>query len=184
MKQLVILDRDGVVNEDSDEYIKSLDEWLPVPGSLEAIGQLCQHGFTVAVATNQSGISRGYYTHNTLYAMHKRLNRLLVKHGGVIDRLFYCPHGPDDNCDCRKPKNGLFRKIENQYNISLTGVPAVGDSFRDIVPAVSRGAEGILVKTGKGKTTLEKHKRELGRVAVFDDLQQAAQYILKKYKSQ
>lgn len=184
MKQLVILDRDGVINEDSDEYIKSLDEWIPVKGSIEAIGLLCQNGFAVAVATNQSGISRGYYNHETLYAMHKRLNRLLAVHGGIIDYLVYCPHGPDDNCDCRKPKNGLFKKIENRYNISLSKVPAVGDSFRDIVAAVSRGADGILVTTGKGRKTFEKHKDELTGVPVFDDLLQATQYILRKYKPQ
>ena len=153
--KLVILDRDGVINYDSPQFIKSPDEWKPIPGSLEAIAQLNQAGFRVALATNQSGISRGLFDMATLNAIHDKMHRALGQFGGRIDALFYCPHAADDNCNCRKPKPGMLEEISRRFSEDLRGVPSVGDSLRDLQASVAVGAQPILVRTGKGEKTLE-----------------------------
>lgn len=152
--KLVILDRDGVINEDSDEYIKSVSEWVPIPGSLKAIADLNAAGYRVAVATNQSGIARGMYDVDALHAMNRKMASMLRRFGGSVDGVFFCPHGPEDRCDCRKPLPGLFRQISRRYQTGLEGVPAVGDSARDLQAARSVGASPVLVRTGKGERTL------------------------------
>ncbi|MCS5709805.1 D-glycero-beta-D-manno-heptose 1,7-bisphosphate 7-phosphatase [Candidatus Berkiella aquae] len=152
--KLIILDRDGVINEDSPDYIKSVDEWHPIPGSLEAIALLNQFGYTVAVATNQSGLARGFYDETTLNAIHDKMRLSAKTVGGHIDSIFYCPHGPNDHCDCRKPKPGLLQQIAAHYQISLTTVPYVGDSYRDLDAANRAGAVPILVLTGNGHKAL------------------------------
>ena len=151
-----MLDRDGVINEDSDAFIKSVEEWIPIPGAIDAIARLSRAGWTVAVATNQSGIARGYYSVATLDAMHARLRALVAEQGGEMGVILYCPHGPDDGCDCRKPKPGMLLRIAEQYQTSLEGVWYVGDSRRDLDAGVAAGAEPVLVETGKGQQTLAK----------------------------
>ncbi len=177
--KLIILDRDGVINQDSDDYIKTVDEFIPLPGSLEAIARLNQAGYRVTVATNQSGIARGYYDIATLNAMHDKLRRLLSNLGASIDMIAFCPHGPDDNCDCRKPKPGLYREIAKRFETSLKGVPVIGDSLRDLQAAVEVGAKPILVRTGKGMRTLEK-EGELEGIPVYDDLAAAITALLEE----
>lgn len=177
--KLVILDRDGVINEDSDDFIKTLDEFIPLPGSLEAIKCLKQAGYKVAVATNQSGVSRGYLTLDTLNAMHNKLNSLLAEMDANIDGFFYCPHGPDDGCDCRKPKPGLYQQISEQFNVPLEGVPVIGDSLRDLEAARAVGAKPILVRTGKGVSTIAADKG-LEDVPVFENLSEAVDALLKE----
>ena len=167
--QLVILDRDGVINEDSDEYIKSVDEFVPLPGSLAAIARLNRAGYTVAVATNQSGVGRGLFDLATLGAMHDKLQRLLAKEGGKVDRIFFCPHTPDGACDCRKPLPGLMQQIAAHYKTPLTDVPVIGDSLRDLEAARAVGARPLLVKTGKGQRTLAAGEG-LDDVPVYADL--------------
>ncbi len=153
--KLVILDRDGVINYDSDHYIKSADEWVPLPGSLQAIAQLNRKGYSVAVATNQSGIGRGYYTEATLEGMHQKFYDLLATEGGVIHELVYCPHLPNEGCECRKPEPGLLHMIADKLGTRLEGVSFVGDSLTDLIAAKNAGALPVLVKTGKGVETLK-----------------------------
>jgi D-glycero-D-manno-heptose 1,7-bisphosphate phosphatase len=148
--KLVILDRDGTINEDSDEYIKSESEWKPLPGALEAIARLNHAGWHVVVASNQSGLGRGLFDVATLNAMHAKLHKLLAQVGGRVEAIFYCPHAPDQACHCRKPLPGLFEQIGERYGVSLKGVPTVGDSARDIIAGASVGCEPHLVLTGKG----------------------------------
>jgi D-glycero-D-manno-heptose 1,7-bisphosphate phosphatase len=167
--KLIILDRDGVINRDSDDYIKTVDEFIPLPGSLEAIARLSQAGYRVTIATNQSGIARGYYDIATLNAMHDKLRRLLSNLGAGIDMIAFCPHGPDDNCDCRKPKPGMYVDIAKRFEHDLEGIPVVGDSLRDLQAAQAVGAAPILVRTGKGMRTLEKGEG-LDGIPVYDDL--------------
>lgn len=152
--KLVILDRDGVINFDSPQHIKSPDEWIPIPGSLEAIALLNQSGFRVVLATNQSGISRGLFDMATLNAIHDKMHRALGQFGGRIDALFYCPHSSESNCNCRKPKSGMIEEISRRFAIDLAGVPSVGDSLRDLQASATYGAQPILVRTGKGEATL------------------------------
>ncbi|WP_127474501.1 D-glycero-beta-D-manno-heptose 1,7-bisphosphate 7-phosphatase [Sulfurivermis fontis] len=178
MLKLIVLDRDGVINEDSDDYIKSPEEFIPIPGSLEAIARLTQAGWRVVVATNQSGVARGYYDLTTLQRIHDKLHRLLAPLGGQIEAIFYCPHGPDDQCDCRKPKPGLFRDIGARLQVSLQGVPAIGDSLRDLEAAQAVGAQPILVRTGKGERTLAKGKG-LDGIPVYADLAAAVDALLQ-----
>uniref|UniRef100_B1XS12 D,D-heptose 1,7-bisphosphate phosphatase n=1 Tax=Polynucleobacter necessarius subsp. necessarius (strain STIR1) TaxID=452638 RepID=B1XS12_POLNS len=159
--KLIILDRDGVINENRDDYVKSVDEWIPIPGSLEAIALLNQAGYQIAVATNQSGLSRGYFTINDLHAMHSKMESLLQPLGGHIDSIFFCPHQDAHQCDCRKPAPGLMKEIALSYkkfdNVKpLTGTPIVGDSLRDLQAGIALGAAPHLVLTGKGKKTLAK----------------------------
>ena len=158
---LIILDRDGVINEDRDDYVKSADEWVPLPGSLEAIALLNQAGYQIAIATNQSGLARGYFTINDLHAMHQKMDKLLQPLGGKIDSIFFCPHTDAHGCDCRKPAPGLIKEIALRYKKidsvhPLLGVPLVGDSLRDLQAGVALGASPHLVLTGKGQKTLAK----------------------------
>jgi len=153
--KLVILDRDGVINFDSDQFIKSPEEWKPIPGSLEAITRLNQAGFRVVLATNQSGIGRGLFDMATLNAIHDKMHRALSQLGGRVDALFYCPHAADSKCECRKPSPGMMEEIARRFNTSLAGVPSIGDSLRDLEAAAAVGAQPILVRTGKGEKTLE-----------------------------
>lgn len=152
--KLIVLDRDGVINFDSDKHIKSPDEWKPIPGSLEAIARLNQNGFRVVVASNQSGIGRGLYDMATLNAIHTKMHKALAQFGGHIDAVFFCPHAADSQCDCRKPKPGMLKQIAERFHVSMKNVPAVGDSLRDLLAAAEVGAQPILVETGKGKKTL------------------------------
>ena len=153
--KLIILDRDGVINQDSDKFIKSADEWKPIPGSLEAIARLNQNGYRVVVATNQSGIGRGLFDMGALNAIHAKMHKALAQFGGHIDAIFFCPHAADSQCECRKPKAGLFRQIAERFHADLNGVPAVGDSLRDLQAAMAVGSLPVLVQTGKGKKTLD-----------------------------
>lgn len=166
---LIILDRDGVINEDSDAYIKSVDEWIPIPGSLRAIAKLNRAGYFVVVVTNQSGIARGLFTLETLNQIHQHMIDAAAAEGGAIDTIFFCPHGPADGCECRKPKAGLMRDVEARFATSLRGVPAVGDSLRDIQAAAAVGARPILVRTGKGERTIAAGKGLEG-VEIYADL--------------
>lgn len=152
--KLIVLDRDGVINYDSEQFIKSPDEWRPVPGSLEAISRLNHAGFRVVVATNQSGLGRGLFDMATLIAINDKMHKALAQIGGRIDALFYCPHTADSACECRKPKPGMLIEIGNRFGVELTGVPCVGDSVRDLQAAAAVDAQPILVLTGKGEKTL------------------------------
>jgi len=180
---LVILDRDGVINEDSADFIKSLDEWRPIPGSIEAMARLCHGGYRIAIATNQSGLARGLLTPVALNAMHQRLRDLLAAQGARVELIAFCPHGPDEGCECRKPRPGLLLDIAERLGADLRGVPVIGDSLRDLEAALRVGASPWLVKTGKGRQTLAKlHERPdlclLGGIPVFDDLKAAADVLL------
>lgn len=175
--KLIILDRDGVINEDSDAYIKSPEEWVPIPGSLEAIARLNRAGWTVAVATNQSGVGRGLYDRATLDRIHARMNAALAAAGGHVDALYYCPHTPEDHCACRKPLPGLLESIARHYGVSLAGVPAIGDSLRDLQAAVAVDARPILVRTGKGERTLTNPDLPPG-TPVYPDLAAAVTGLL------
>lgn len=174
--KLLILDRDGVINQDSDAYIKTLDEWIPIPGAIAAIARLSKAGWTVAVATNQSGIARGYYDLATLECMHTRLRELVAEQGGELGVVVYCPHGPDEGCDCRKPKPGMLRQIAQHYGVDLRGVWFVGDSRGDLDAALAVDCQPVLVKTGKGERTLTKPLPDGTRV--FDDLAAVADHLL------
>ncbi len=166
--KLVILDRDGVINQDSDRFIKSPDEWHPIPGSLEGIAKMTQAGFRVVVATNQSGIGRGLFDMATLNTIHEKMHRAVNQAGGRIDAIFYCPHAADSTCECRKPKPGMLKEIASRFHTTLAGVPAVGDSLRDLEAAASVGARPILVTTGKGKTTKEQCTLPAGTLVASD----------------
>ena len=176
--KLIILDRDGVINFDSDQFIKSPDEWKPIPGSLEAIARLTREGWRVVVATNQSGLARGLFEMATLNAIHAKMHKAVAQAGGRIEAVFYCPHAADMNCGCRKPKSGLFDEIAARYGHDLRDVPAVGDSLRDLVAAASVGARPLLVKTGKGEKTLVAGGLP-ENTPVFSDLSEAVEYLLK-----
>lgn len=166
----VILDRDGVINEDSDAFIKSLDEWHPIPGSIEAIVQLSRAGWIVAVCTNQSGIARALMPPEAVQAMHARLLHLVREQGGNIHGIYVCPHGPDDNCACRKPRPGLLLQAAGELGFSLEGIPVIGDAQRDIDAARSVVARPILVKTGKGCRTLAADHHHLPASDIHDNL--------------
>lgn len=151
--KLIILDRDGVINQDSDQFIKSPAEWIPLPGSLEAIARLNQAGFRVVVATNQSGVGRGLFDMTTLNTIHDKMHKAAALVGARIDAVFFCPHTSESHCHCRKPKSGMFEEIAARFNVSLAGVPAVGDSLRDLQAGVAMGTLPYLVLTGKGTKT-------------------------------
>nr|WP_186355248.1 D-glycero-beta-D-manno-heptose 1,7-bisphosphate 7-phosphatase [Pseudomonas protegens] len=173
---MLILDRDGVINHDSDAYIKSVQEWIPLPGAIEAIAQLSKAGWTVAIATNQSGIARGYYDLATLDAMHARLRELVAEQGGEVGLIVYCPHGPDEGCACRKPKPGMLLTIAEHYQAELTGLWFVGDSLGDLEAAKAVDSQPVLVKTGKGEKTLGK-TLPVGTL-IFDDLAAVAAELI------
>jgi D-glycero-D-manno-heptose 1,7-bisphosphate phosphatase len=178
--RLVILDRDGVINLDSDAYIKSVDEWVPVPGSISAIARLSIAGYQIAVATNQSGLARGYFDEFTLANMHSLMCDLVEQEGGTISTVVYCPHHPDEGCRCRKPAPGLLEQIADELQISVAGAWFVGDAEKDIELAVAMECVPILVRTGKGVETEARLKR-VNRLPslVFDDLAKAADFILE-----
>lgn len=175
----IILDRDGVINYDSVEYIKSPAEWLPIPGSLDAIAQLNRAGFRVLVVTNQSGIARGYYDLETLDEIHEKMMQQLAAVGGYIDEIFFCPHHPDESCHCRKPKPGLLQQIASQYPLQLTETFFIGDSYSDIQAARAAGCLPILVLSGNGELMLKRHP-ELASIPHFKDLAEAVEYILSQ----
>lgn len=181
---LIILDRDGVINQDSDAYVKSPDEWIPIPGSLEAIAKLNTAGYKVAVATNQSGIARGYFSIDVLEAMHQKMNALLVSLGGQVDFVAYCPHGPDDHCECRKPKAGLLQIISTNLGIPLgPEVYMVGDSIKDLEAGIKMNCTPVLVKTGKGLKSFEKLKAtsdsSLKAVKVYTSLSEFVDTLIR-----
>ncbi len=171
--KLVILDRDGVINHDSDHFIKNPEEWKPIPGSLEAIARLSQAGYRVVVATNQSGVGRGLFDMAVLNAIHDKMCKAVAQAGGRIDAIFFCPHAADANCDCRKPKSGMMEEIAARYNMSLEGVPAIGDSLRDLEATARLGAQPILVLTGKGTKTRATGALPAGTL-IYPDLAAAA----------
>ena len=175
--KLVILDRDGVINKDSTSFIKNPNEWIPIPGSLEAIAQLNQHGYRVVVATNQSGIARGLFDMATLNAIHDKMYRALAQLGGRIDAMFYCPHSKEDHCDCRKPKTGMIEEIAKRFSVDLKEVYGVGDAMRDLQAFSTAGCKTILVRTGKGEETFSKGDLPASTLVVAD-LAEAVQHIL------
>jgi D-glycero-D-manno-heptose 1,7-bisphosphate phosphatase len=173
----IILDRDGVINEDSDDYIKSPDEWHAIPGSLQAIARLNQVGYHVIIATNQSGIGRGFYDVAMLQSINQKMVAQLKQYSGVITDIFFCPHLPNDQCDCRKPKPGMLLAIQKKYSLNLSDVFFIGDSVSDIQAAQSAGCQPLLVRTGKGKKTLDDYP-DLNLIKHCDDLNQAVDYVL------
>jgi D-glycero-D-manno-heptose 1,7-bisphosphate phosphatase len=175
--KLVILDRDGVINHDSDQYIKSPAEWRPIPGSIEAIARLHQGGWRIAVATNQSGIGRGLFDMATLNAINDKMMEMVFRQGGRIDALFFCPHTAAEACGCRKPRTGMFEEIAARFHTELKGVPVVGDSLKDLQAADAVGAQPLLVLTGKGRRTREEGGLPR-RTQVFDDLADAARHLV------
>ncbi|SDG15664.1 D-alpha,beta-D-heptose 1,7-bisphosphate phosphatase [Onishia taeanensis] len=178
--KLVILDRDGVINQDSDQYIKSLDEWVPYPSAIDAIARLSRSGWTVAVATNQSGIGRGYFDESVVNAIHTRLNALVEDAGGKIEQIVYCPHEPADNCECRKPKSGLLETIRDRLGLSdLARSWMVGDSLRDLQAGEAIGCRSVLVRTGKGSDT-EAKGDGLQDARIFDDLAAFVDWLINE----
>ncbi len=167
--KLIVLDRDGTINHDSEQYIKSPLEWKPIPGSPEAIARLTHAGWRVVVATNQSGIARGLFDMSTLNAIHAEMHRVVALAGGRIDAVFFCPHAADSNCECRKPRPGLLLEIAKRLNVGMAGVPLAGDSLRDLEAAAAVGARPLLVLTGKGRNTRATGGLPAG-TEVFDDL--------------
>ncbi len=178
-KGLLILDRDGVINHDSSAFVKSADEWRPLPGSLTAIGSLTKSGYTVTVASNQSGLARGLFERSALNAIHRKMRRLAASEGGRIARIVVCPHGPTNDCRCRKPKPGLLQRLAKHYGVSLVGVPVVGDSLRDLVAAEAVGARPILVLTGNGKKTAATLPPSLKNIEVYADLSVATRVLVR-----
>lgn len=176
--KLAILDRDGVVNADSEAFVKSPDEWLPLPGALDAIARLYQAGWRVYIATNQSGVARGLFDVATLQAIHEKMRSALAVLGAELEGIVFCPHGPDDGCACRKPQPGLYLQVAEHSGQSLHGVPIIGDSLRDLEAARAVGARPILVRTGKGARTLAEHP-ELADGEVYDDLAAAVDALLQ-----
>lgn len=151
--KLIILDRDGVINHDRDDFVRSPEQWVPIPGSAQAIGRLTQAGWNVVVASNQSGIARGLFTMEALCAIHAKMRQAVADAGGRIHAIFFCPHGPDDHCACRKPQPGMLRDIGQRLDVPLEGVPVVGDSLRDLQAGAACGCAPWLVLTGKGQAT-------------------------------
>jgi D-glycero-D-manno-heptose 1,7-bisphosphate phosphatase len=177
--KLAILDRDGVINYDSEQYIKSPSEWRPIPGSIEAIARLNQHGYRIAVATNQSGIGRGLFDMATLNAINDKMMEMVFRQGGRIDALFFCPHTAAEECSCRKPRTGMLEEIAARFHTELKGVPAIGDSLKDLQAAEAVGAQPILVLTGKGPKT----KTDGGlpkKTLVFEDLGAASRHLIEQ----
>jgi D-glycero-D-manno-heptose 1,7-bisphosphate phosphatase len=177
--EVIILDRDGVINEDSDDYIKSPQEWIPIKGSLEAIKRLNKAGFKVALASNQSGIARGYFDEAMLESMHDKMKTLLAQRGARIDEIEYCPHGPTDNCLCRKPKPGMLLQIAKKLSVKPAQMTFVGDSLSDIQAARMAGVKPVLVKTGKGLKTLDKLEPD-DAIPVFNDLAHFVRELTRK----
>jgi D-glycero-D-manno-heptose 1,7-bisphosphate phosphatase len=181
---LLVLDRDGVINEDSDDYIRQLADWHPLPGSIEAIARLSQAGYRIAIATNQSGLSRGYFGLDELETIHQTLCQLVEERGGRIEGIFYCPHLPDAGCNCRKPATGLLQAIEDELDDRLADCYFIGDSLKDLQAARKYGCRPVLVRTGKGAGTVRQLNssgvdiERPGEIPVYDDLACAADAIL------
>ena len=178
MIKLIILDRDGVINHDSDEYIKSENEWEALPGSLNAIARLNRAGFRIVVATNQSGLARGKFDIAALNAIHRKMHTHLTQYGGKVDAVFFCPHAPDENCSCRKPKTGLFDEISRRLRVPLYKTTFVGDKLSDINAALAVKSNPVLVKTGYGQTLIDSGKLP-ENTPVFNDLASFADSILE-----
>lgn len=176
--KLVILDRDGVINEDSDEFIKSVAEWKPIPGSLEAIARLCHAGFRVFIASNQSGIGRRLLDFEALFAIHDRMQRAVAEFGGRIEAIAFAPEHPDNATEMRKPRPGMLRDLARRLQVDLDQVPLIGDTLADVEAARAAGARPMLVRTGNGRTTEIKHRAALTGVAIFDDLAAAASALI------
>jgi D-glycero-D-manno-heptose 1,7-bisphosphate phosphatase len=172
----VLLDRDGVINRESVDFIKSPEEWFPLDGSLEAIALLNEHGYKVVVVTNQSGVARGLLDAAMLEKIHAKMQCMTEEKGGKIDAIYFCPHGPDDDCTCRKPKPGLLRAFADDNNVNLNGIAVIGDSLRDLESAQAVGASPMLVKTGNGRKTLNENPNL--NIPVFENLYDAAKYII------
>lgn len=172
--RLVILDRDGVINEDTGDSITAPEQWVPIPGSLEAVARLCRAEYRVVIITNQSGVGSGLFTIDMMNKIHMRMFQLIRQKGGEVDALLFCPHAPDLGCDCRKPEPGLFHELARRLKVNLTGIPALGDSVRDLEAAAAAGAQPVLVRTGNGEQTLEAIRQSddenLKQVPVYDDL--------------
>lgn len=185
--KLVILDRDGTINEDRDDFVKSADEWVPLPGALEAIARLNQAGWHTVVATNQSGIGRGLFDMAALNAMHMKMNQALHRVGGRVDAVFFCPHTPQDDCSCRKPRPGLLKLIAERYGIELAGVPTVGDSMRDLRAGEAAGCRPHLVRTGKlgraGEEAITLACAEVPGTQVHDDLAAFAEALVQQERA-
>lgn len=187
-QKLIILDRDGVINEDSENYIRSVNQWIPIPGSIEAIARLSRAGFQVAVATNQSGLARGYFTMDDLKAMHDKMIHLVVEQGGQLSDIYFCPHGPDDHCRCRKPSPGMLEQILEQTEAEPSETWVVGDSLRDLEAGQSARCKTALVLTGKGGITqsILNEKRQCGNVTgvgntpVFENLAHFTEELLSE----
>jgi D-glycero-D-manno-heptose 1,7-bisphosphate phosphatase len=181
--KLIILDRDGTINEDRDDFVKAPDEWVPIPGALEAIARLNHAGWHTVVATNQSGLGRGTFDMATLNAMHTKMNQMLAKQGGRIDAVFFCPHAPEDACNCRKPLPGLFEQIGERFGVDLNEVPVVGDSLRDLQAGVAVGCRPHLVRTGKGAqldaAQLEALCAQVPGTVVHADLAAFAEHMIR-----
>jgi len=173
----IILDRDGVINLDSDAYVKSADEWIPIDSSIQAIAKLHNAGHRLFIASNQSGVGRGFFTLDDLNAMHEKMLNLIHQAGGKITAIAFCPHTPDDQCDCRKPKSGLLTSLANTHHISLNSAIVIGDSLRDLQAATNVGSKAFLVLTGKGKKTLQENPNL--PYPIFETLYDASQSILK-----
>ena len=167
--KLIVLDRDGVINADAGQPITSEDQWLPIPGSLEAIAKLSQAGYQVAVSTNQSGIARGLLDLDTLHVIHKKMHSMVSQAGGKIDVVVFCPHSDSNECACRKPAPGMLYTLSERLDIDLSTVSVVGDSLRDVQAAMAAAAQPILVRTGKGQQTLDTNKG-LEHIPAYDDL--------------
>ncbi len=174
-QRYILLDRDGVINQDSDAFIKTPEEWLPIEGSIDAIALFTKHEYKVIVLTNQSGIARGLFDEAMLEMIHAKMNALVAEKGGLITAIYFCPHGPDSQCACRKPKPGLFKSFAQDFNADLSGIPVIGDSLRDLQAGEAVGAEPILVKTGKGQSTLLNNPQL--NTLVFENLYDAAKHI-------
>ena len=180
-QRYILLDRDGVINRDSDDFIKSPEEWLPIEGSLEAIAMLNEHGYKVIVVTNQSGIARGLFDAAMLEKIHDKMHRLVNEKGGAITAVYYCPHGPESTCECRKPKAGLLKAFAADFDAELAKIFVVGDSLRDLQTAQAVGAQPILVKTGKGQQTLINNPQF--NSLIFENLYDAAKYITARFEA-
>lgn len=178
MSKFILLDRDGVINQESHDFIKSPEEWQPLAGSLEAIALLNQHGYQVAVITNQSGLARGMFTEADLAQIHAKMQRMAIEHGGNISAIYYCPHGPGSTCECRKPKPGLLLQCAAEHQIDLSATWMVGDSYRDLQAGIAAGAQPVLVKTGNGLKTLTEHPNL--NCLIFDTLYDATQYLISR----
>jgi D-glycero-D-manno-heptose 1,7-bisphosphate phosphatase len=182
--KLIILDRDGTINEDRDDYVKSPDEWVPLPGALEAIARLNHAGWHTVIASNQGGLGRGLFDMSTLNAMHLKMNNLLAKQGGRIDAVFFCPHTSEEGCDCRKPQPGLMVQIGERYGVHLSDVPVVGDRLRDLQAGVAVGCQPHLVRTGKSAQLSATQLQELCRLVpgtqVHADLSDFADHLIRR----